>query len=389
LRVVVVGAGAFGGWTALQLARRGAKVTLVDAWGPGNSRSTSGGETRVIRGLYGVDRVYLDWVVRSFALWREHQSAVGQQLYHPTGTLWMFRGDDGYARTSAPIAREAGLPVDELDLVEAARRFPQVRFAGVRHAWLEREAGYLLARRACATVVERFLAEGGAYREAAVRPLRTADRARIDALELSDGSTLGADAFVFAAGPWLGRLLPDAVGTHVRPTRQDAFFFGTPAGDARWSEERMTIWIDFGERIVYGIPGNERRGFKVADDTRGAPFDPESGERTPSAEALARARSLLAERFPDLAAAPLVESRVCQYENSPDGHYLVGPVPGVANGWVAGGGSGHGYKLGPALGEHVAALVLGAAEPLAKFRLDRAFPADADESQLKTGGKPD
>ena len=384
LHVVVVGAGAFGGWTALHLRRRGARVTLLDAWGPGNSRASSGGETRVIRGLYGRDRIYVEWVVRSFALWREHERLVGQRLYHPTGALWLFRGEDAYARASVPLAREAGLPVDQLTLDEAARRYPQVRLDGVRHVWLEREAGYLLARRGCATVVERFVAEGGEYREVAARPLARAG-GRIAALALSDGSSLAADAFVFAGGPWLAKLLPDTVAARVRPSRQEVFFFGTPAGDPRWSEEKVPTWIDFGaERIFYGIPGNERRGFKVADDTRGEAFDPDSGERAPSPDALARARALLAERFPDLARAPLLESRVCQYENSPDGHYLIGAVPGVDNAWLAGGGSGHGYKLGPAVGEHVAALVLGEARPVPMFRPDRAFAPEAGESQLKS-----
>ena len=385
LHVAVVGAGAFGGWTALYLRRRGARVTLLDAWGPGNSRASSGGETRVIRGLYGRDQIYVDWVVRSFALWREHERLVGQRLYHPTNLLWLFRGEDAYARVSAPLLREAGLPIDQLTLDEGARRYPQVRLDGVRHLWLEREAGYLLARRGCATVVERLIAEGGEYREVAARPVGRGTSGRLASLALSDGSSLAADAFVFAGGPWLGRLLPDAVSTRVRPSRQDVFFFGTPAGDPRWSEERMPIWVDFGaERIFYGIPGNERRGFKVADDTRGEAFDPEAGERTPSADALARARALLAERFPDLAKAPLLESRVCQYENSPDGHYLIGAVPGVDNAWLAGGGSGHGYKLGPAVGEHVAKLVLGEAEPIAMFRPDRTFAPEAGESQLKS-----
>jgi len=389
LHVAVVGAGAFGGWTALHLRRLGARVTLLDAWGPGNSRASSGGETRVIRGLYGRDRIYVDWVVRSFALWREHELRVGEQLYHPTGCLWLFRDDDAYARVSAPLATEAGLSVAPLTLDYAAGRFPQVRLAGVRHVWWENEAGYLLARHGCATVVDRLVAEGGEYREVAVRPLARGG-GRIAGLALSDGSTLAADAFVFAGGPWLGRLLPDAIGARVRPSRQEVFFFGTPAGDPRWSESTMPTWIDFGgERIFYGTPGNERRGFKVADDTRGEAFDPESGERTPSPDALARARAQLAERFPALAEAPLLESRVCQYENSPDGHFLIGPVPGTENAWLAGGGSGHGYKLGPAVGEHVARLVLGEAEPIAMFRPDRTFAPETGESQLKSGSGPD
>jgi glycine/D-amino acid oxidase-like deaminating enzyme len=208
---------------------------------------------------------------------------------------------------------------------------------------------------------------------------------RLTALQLSDGSSLAADAFVFAGGPWLGRLLPDAVGAHVRPSRQEVHFFGTPAGDVRFAEERMPVWLDFGERIFYGIPGNEWRGFKVADDTRGPSFDPTGGERRATEESLRRARARHAERFADLARAPLVETRVCQYENSPDGHYLLGPVPDMENAWLAGGGSGHGFKLGPVVGEHMMQLVLGKAPPLARFRPDRAFPPGADESQLASG----
>ena len=181
--------------------------------------------------------------------------------------------------------------------------------------------------------------------------------------------SLEADVYVFACGPWLGKLFPDVLGS-ASATRQEVFFFGTPAGD-RASARTLPVWIDFGERIFYGIPGNDHRGFKVADDTRGEPFDPTSGERTPTPEALARRAAPLAGRFPALAGAPLLESRVCQYENSPDGHLLIDRHPGRRNVWLVGGGSGHGFKLGPAVGEHAAALVLGEAEPLPLFRLDR------------------
>jgi len=58
-RIIVVGAGAFGGWTALSLLRGGARVTLIDAWGAGHSRSSSGDETRLIRTMYDGDRVYI------------------------------------------------------------------------------------------------------------------------------------------------------------------------------------------------------------------------------------------------------------------------------------------------------------------------------------------
>jgi glycine/D-amino acid oxidase-like deaminating enzyme len=370
-RIVVVGAGAFGGWTALHLLRGGARVTLVDAWGPGNSRASSGGETRVIRGVYGDRRVYTEMAVRAFELWRENEQRWGRRLYTETGALWMATGeDDRYMRAAMPLLHEAGLPYEELTIAEARSRYPQVSFDGVRWAMFEKRAGFLLARRACEAVVDGFLAEGGAYRMASAKPGPMAGGA-MRAVVLSDGTAVEADAFVFACGPWLGKLFPDVVGERIRATRQEVFFFGTPADDARFSEGRMPVWVDLGARLIYGIPGGERRGFKVADDTSGPPFDPTSGERLVSPEGLRASREFLARRFPGLAGAPLVESRVCQYESTPDSHFVMDRHPAAANVWLVGGGSGHGFKHGPAVGERVARLVRGDAAVDPTFALGR------------------
>ncbi|MGH7628012.1 MAG: FAD-dependent oxidoreductase [Gemmatimonadales bacterium] len=370
LHVAVVGAGAFGGWTALHLRRAGHRVTLVDAWGAGHSRASSGGETRVIRGMYGGERLYVEMTVRSFALWWEHELRCARHLYHRTGALWMYAGDDRYARATLPLLRAAGLEAAELSPADAARRWPQIDFGGVRTVFYEAEAGYLLAREGCETVREAFVAEGGDYRVALARPVPI-EGGGLRSVALSDGDTLRADRFVFACGPWLGSVFPDVVGGRVQPTRQEVFYFGLPPGDRSHDEGQCPVWVDNADRFIYGIPGNERRGFKVADDTRGPPIDPTTEERLPSADGLARARELLRRRFPGLAGAPLVESRVCQYEQSPDGDFILDRHPLTDNVWLAGGGSGHGFKMGPAVGEHVARLVLGNAEPYAKFSLRR------------------
>jgi glycine/D-amino acid oxidase-like deaminating enzyme len=364
-KVIVVGAGAFGGWTALHLLRAGAKVTLLDAWGPGNARASSGGETRVIRGTYGPGRVYVQLVARALQLWRENEKKWGKHLYHRTGALWMIQKDDSYEKAALPLLREAGLSFEQLTAADAAKRYPQINFDRVEWAIAERDAGYLTARRACEAVLEGFQAEGGDYRPASVDP-PAIDGGKLAALVTSDGAKIAADAYVFACGPWLGKVFPDVMGDLIRPTRQEVFFFGAPAGDTSFSDDVMPVWIDHGERLMYGIPGNQWRGFKLADDTRGAAFDPTSGERVVSAEGLQRARDYLAYRFPALKDAPLLESRVCQYENSPDEHFIVDRHPAAASVWLVGGGSGHGFKHGPSLGELVAGNVLGK-KPLEPF----------------------
>jgi len=367
-RVVVVGAGAFGGWTALMLQRAGAQVTLVDAWGPGNARSSSSGETRVLRGTYGDRAIYTRLAARAMRLWTDHDAASGRQFFQRIGALWIFGRDDSFGVASLEPMRAAGLPVEWLDPAEASRKWPHISFAGVSRVLWEREAGYALARRACEHVVETLVARGGRYLQARA-PLVPIDSRTLTQLRLDSGESLAADAFVFACGPWMGTMFPEVVGSRIRPTRQESFYFGTPAGDSRWSAPSMPVWLDYRAQLFYGIPDNANRGFKVADDTHGPPFDPTGGDRTPSAESLAAARVLLRERFPGLADAPLLGSEVCQYEVTADSHFLIDRHPGAANVWLVGGGSGHGYKMGPALGEYVATLLLQGGDPDPAFKL--------------------
>jgi glycine/D-amino acid oxidase-like deaminating enzyme len=369
--VAVIGAGAFGGWTALYLLRRGARVTLVDSWGPGNSRASSGGETRVMRGTYGPNQPYTKMAARATQLWREHEQKWKVKLLHQIGVLWMVaEGDDQFERESLPLLREAGIAYQELSPQEIGSRWPQINLEAVHWGVYEPEGGFLTARIACQTVLDGFLAEGGEYLHAAVLP-RDLDGRKWNGLSLTDGSKVQADQYVFACGPWLGELFPETIGNRIRPTRQEVFFFGTPAGDDRFTETKMPVWGDHRDRFMYGIPGNQGRGFKVADDTRGPEFNPTSGDRTVSAEGLRTVREYLAFRFPALKDAPLLESRVCQYENSPDNNFIIDRHPRHENVWLLGGGSGHGFKHGPALGEMVAGLVMEHKVPDTLFTLAR------------------
>jgi glycine/D-amino acid oxidase-like deaminating enzyme len=358
----VIGAGAFGGWTALELRRRGARVTLIDAWGPGNARASSGGETRVIRATYGSRAIYTAMAMRALDLWRAHDAAWHRGFYRQTGALWMFGADDAFGRASVATLRALKIPIEELTPAAASRRFPQIAFDDTITSVLwEPVAGYLFARRACEHVAERFAAEGGEYRQAAVRVPILAD-ASLRRIELDSGGTVEADAFVFACGPWLGRLFPDVIGPRVTATRQEVYYFGTPAGDARFHDPAMPVWVDYRERFMYGIPGNAHRGFKV---------DPTSAARDATPSGVAAARAFLRRRFPALGDAPLLGSEVCQYEASPDAHFIIDRHPAAPNVWIAGGGSGHAFKMGPIVGEMLAACVLGAAVPDSQFGLAR------------------
>ena len=380
LHVAVVGAGAFGGWTALHLVRQGADVTLIDAWGPANARASSGGETRAMRATYGTRQVYTSLAARALALWRAHDERWQTGLFRKTGVLWLFGQDDAFGRASAEGLAAEGLPYEWMSPADAAARYPQLAYDGIGSVLYEPEAGYLRARRACEHVVERFIAEGGVFRLGAVAGPVRIERSPLTRVALDDGTALEADAFVFACGPWLGELFPDAIGSLITPTRQEVHYFGAPAGDDRFSDVRLPVWIEVGERVIYGIPGDRDRGFKVADDTPGPVFDPTHGSREISPDGVAAARTFLARRFPVLAGAPFLGGVVCQYEASPDAHFVVDRHPGAENVWIAGGGSGHGFKMGPAIGEVIAGAVLGGPQPAVDWRLARFAGAAGREA---------
>lgn len=368
--VAVVGAGAFGGWTALELVHRGARVTLVDAWGPGNPRASSGGETRVLRASYGTRAIYTRLTRLATAKWRAFDEGRHRPLFRRTGALFMFGDDDSFGGASAEALGAEGLPFAWYTPGELARRYPQISVDGISSVLWEPEAGVLWARRACEQVVDRVVAAGGEYRVAAVAsPVRVASQA--GRVPLTDGSSLQADVFVFACGSWLGSLFPDVIGDRVTPTRQEVHYFATVPGDPRFTLDSLPVWAHFGDRFVYGIPGHAGIGFKVADDTSGPVFDPTDGSREPDPNAVGASRAFLRARFPAMADAPFLGGEVCQYEASPDSHLIIDTHPDAPDVWLVGGGSGHGFKLGPAVGEIVADEVLARAEPDPQFRLAR------------------
>ncbi len=360
----IVGAGSFGAWIAWHLRQAGLRVVLVDQYGPGNARSSSGGESRIIRMGYGPDELYTRFALRSLAAWQRLADATGEALFHATGVLWLGRAGDRYTLDTLATLARLGVPHERLSAADIGARYPQ--FVLDQDVWgiFEPASGALMARRAVQSVVREAVRAGVEYRTAAVAP--PAVRARVEALKSTDGSEIRAASFVFACGPWLPKLFPDLLGARIFPTRQEVFFFRTPPGDGRFAPPRMPTWVDFGAE-TYGLPDLEGRGFKVAPDRHGAPIDPDADERLVSTESVARVRAFLARRFPALAAAPLVEARVCQYENTSNGDFLIDRHPDAENVWLVGGGSGHGFKHGPAIGEYVAKRIVGAAPEESRF----------------------
>jgi sarcosine oxidase len=346
MQVVVIGAGVFGTWTARWLRRRGASVTLVDQYGPGNSLASSGDESRVTRSAHGSDGHYPAWQRRSLEQWVQ----LDPGLFVRTGVLWLAQRDDGFEAQSAETLGRLGISVERLTNQEMADRWPQMAVGALAWGFLEPEAGVLLARRAVAATARAFVEEGGRLRMG---------RASVEGAEVVIGDErLEADAYVFAAGPWLPKLLGPVPGLELSVPQQEVIYFATPPGDARFDAGAMPTWVEY-DAAFYGLPSIEGRGFKVAPDWPGPIVDPDRQERRISDERVEASRAYLRRRFPALRDQPVAEGRVCQYELTADTHFVIDRHPSMPAAWIVGGGSGHGFKHGPAVGEYLSALVTG------------------------------
>jgi len=349
---VVIGAGCFGSWTALRLREGGRSVALLDAFGPGNQKSSSGGASRIIRMAYGADEIYTRWSWDSLSAWKDLFERVRRpELFQPTGVLWTARQGHPHAAGARIIFRELAIPHETLTAREVCRRYPQLHFDTEVVGILEPESGALLANQAVRAVAGEAARIGVDMMTA--RVTAPAGRMRLDFVRTEDGRTIAAETFVFACGPWLPKLFPEVIAGRILVTRQPVFYFDVPAYD-------MPIWIDFSDpRGAYTFPPLAGKGFKLALDQHGPEFDPDTGSRNATPTEIAAAREFLSERFPALAGVPLVESEVCQYENTCNGDLLIDQHPELSNVWLAGGGSGHGFKHGPMVGEYVVRMLDG------------------------------
>jgi len=362
---IVIGAGVFGAWTAEHLRRAGKRVLLVDKMGAANARASSGGESRMTRAAYGRDALYARMALDSLREWKRLSDRSALPLFHQHGVLFFFEQMVDYARDSIAVHEEMRLPLEVLDNAALRDRWPQINFDGVNVGLFEAEFGALIARRAVQELVRGFVARGGAYRVAHAEPTQDGHEVRLD------GEALRADAVIWACGPWLGKVFPDVMAERMFVTRQEIAFIAPPDGDERFEADVLPGWADFNSGdLYYGFPNLEGRGFKIARDTHGAAFDPDTGDRRMSEDGVALLRAFVARRFPALAAQPFTEFRVCQYENSSNGDFLIDRHPNLEGAFLIGCGSGHGFKHGPEIGRLAAALALARVDaPEPRFAL--------------------
>ena len=319
---------------------------------------------------YGSDELYTQSSVRSLQQWQELLSIDSEEplsrLFYQTGVLLLAREDESYPEATLATFKRNNIAFEILNRDELARKFPQLELGPNTWGILEPLSGVLMGRQAVRRVVAQAIKAGVEYiNEAVIAPQ---SRGRLDIVRTASGRSVRAANFLFACGPWLPKLFPELLGQLIHVTRQEVFFFGVPADDSRFRPPMLPTWIDFAD-LAYSMPDVDGRGVKIAIDAHGPDFDPDTGDRVPTAKGMEAVRHYLSTRIPDLKDAPIVESRVCQYENTSNGDFLIDRHPGFENVWVVGGGSGHGFKHGPMVGEYVAGIISGTTTIQPRFTL--------------------
>jgi len=361
--IAVIGAGAFGGWTAYHLRKMGARVTLVDTWGPGNSRSTSGEETRGVRTSYG-DRphgvLWARWASQAVQRWKdwdeEFSRTTQEKVFYTTGDL-IFRKDwEPFMKDTRKNWDTVGVKYEVLEPNDVRSHYPVIDLQGINVILYEPQAGVVRARRSCERVAESFQHNGGTMVVARALP-SLAKGDRLHDMALSNGETLRAGKFVFACGSWLWKIFPEFLRTRLRTPMGNVYYYGTPVGDNRWVAPHMPSFNFPGVTGWAALP-NDARGFRVRVGG-GAQTDPDTSQRWIDPSNFSRPRSFLMERFPLLIDAPLLETRSCHYELSVTRNFYIDTHPEWTNVWIAGGGSAEGFKFGPVVGDYVAKRVMG------------------------------
>ena len=369
-RIAVVGAGVFGSWVALLGIRAGFETTLIDQYRPANELSSSAGSSRIMRRAYGADEIYTRFAERSRELWTAFLADENRShCFRRTGVLWLANGGEVSIHAARGIFESHNLAHEFLEIGAIRGLCPEMDTPAGTVALYEPDSGALLAEESVRAVVESAVRNGVRYVSGRVKGPRAV--ASMYSLEIENDKPIEADVFVFACGSWLPKLFPEALGTVIFPTRQEVFFFESPQEWVRYDANSLPIWVDqIDPRIPYGFPDIDGAGVKVAFHRAGPRFDPDFGSREVGREQITEAADYLRIRFPAIHAPVFRRAQVCHYENTSSGDFLIDRHPSMRNVWFAGGGSGHGFKHGPAVAEYLLEAIQSGYSSEPRFRLE-------------------
>ena len=389
-KVIVVGAGINGVTTAIELRKRGQEVVLVDPGPLPHPLAASTDISKAVRAAYGADEEYTELAERSIERWRKWNREFGTRLYHEVGVMFVRRQEmkpGDFEHESFKTLEKRGHKVERMNAPQLWKRFPAWNPELYGDGVLEIEAGYAESGRAVAMLIQRAKSAGVKLCEGATFSQLNERDNRVSGIALNDGQQIAGDFVVMAVGAWTPYVLPftkkffHATGQpvfHLKPSKPELF-----------ASERFPVFgADITTTGYYGFPINRDGVLKIANHGTGREMSPDSPERVVTSDDKNNLRKFLASTFPSLTDAPIVNTRVCMYCDTHDGHFWIARDPEREGLVVAAGDSGHGFKFAPVLGEIIADAVEGKDNPLLdKFRWRPEVRAGTGTDVARSKGK--
>jgi N-methyl-L-tryptophan oxidase len=371
--VIVVGGGIMGICCAYFLAMKGKKVTLLDQYDVPNIWSASGDHLRVFRLTYGKDAFYTDMAARAMPLWLDFNEQSGDRLLYQNGVLEFATQMHGYEEQSYNVLKEMKLQVAKIDKNELKRRYPMLNTRAIKYGVFHKDGGMIWAQKSVAAIAALAQRKGAQIRpQTKVAQIILDKKTGIKGLKDANGKTWTAESYVFCPGVWGPEL--KTFKLPVKVTKQFQMYLRPPSNRGRYRPEHFPVFASLSTGF-YGFPLHIHGFLKIADHKKGPgakPVGPGSKEEiTPAFEK--KCRKFLGRFIPELAHFTESEGQVCYYDNTKDGDFILDRLPQAANGYVAAGFSGHGFKFAPLIGKTMAELVVSGKSELNlhRFRISR------------------
>lgn len=387
--VLVVGAGVFGLSSALALRARGFSVTVVDPGPVPHPLAASTDISKAVRADYGRDDFYTDWMLEALPRWRAWNARWTRPLFHETGVSFLSGSlpkEGGFEYESAQRLLARGIALELLNEESITRRFPQWKPGRFLSGYFNPVGGWAEAGEVVAALARDAQAEGVLLRgDTPVLGIHD-DGAGIDTPQ----GALRADSVVVSVGAWTPRLVPELLPA-LRSTAQTVFLLRPVDPTPFLAPRHVMFGADISVTGWYGFPLHPTGLLKIAHHGDGWSLDPDAPRIAP-AHFVERFRDFLSRDLPSLVDAPLVETRVCLYCDSFDGDFWIDRSPSRPALIVSAGGSGHGFKFAPVIGDVVSAILTDEPHPARdrfRWRLSRTASSGKEDARaLGTLGTP-
>lgn len=368
---LIVGGGVFGISTAIELRKRKFHVGLINPDRIPHYLAASTDITKVVRMEYGSDFEYFKMAEYCISKWKEYNEVLSEQVYFDIGFLMLSKtgidsSSSSYEKSSYETLLSEGYPVDLLLPEEIKYRYPSINASLYTDACFNPHGGYVRSGRAIELLVAYARALGVEIHEGQTCEKLLIDKGKLNGLITKEGARFDCGHAIIASGAYTPSIVP-ALKPYMRATGHPVFWLN-PSSTKMYNSDHLPVFMaDIANSGFYGFPYIDHPGvMKIAKHADGLLLNPELDDRLVTTDDILDMRRFVSESFPMLSKAPLVYTRRCLYADTLDGHFWIDQHPEIQNLSVSTGGSGHGMKMGPIIGEITADMAEGKEHQYAK-----------------------